>query len=59
MTVDDPHVVRACHWFVEQGWQVVQADAEKIEAVMPSGYGSGPAIIDVIALVEAITIGGE
>ena len=42
-------------WFIGQGWVVertVDKNGDRIEAVMASGYGSGPAVINIIDLCK-------
>ena len=47
-------VIRALILFFEsQGWTI---DLKQWEAVMPSGYGSGPAVIDLDKLTTVILI---
>lgn len=43
-------------YFDLQGWSIV-IDGDRLEAVMSSGYGSGPAVIDLRNLAQCIAGG--
>lgn len=40
-------------YFEHQGWAIV-TDDDRLEAELPSGYGSGPAVIDLRDLAQCI-----
>lgn len=40
-------------WFSEDGWRIDRGE-KKVFATQASGYGSGPAVIDITALAQRL-----
>jgi hypothetical protein len=51
MRSNDQLEVAITKWFEQQGWSI-EADQGHVVAVMSSGYGSGPATVDITDLCQ-------
>jgi hypothetical protein len=45
-------------YFEREGWHIERFPL-KVEAVMPSGYGSGPAVVNLTSLCSTILLPGR